>query len=84
MSRTAVLEGMTCRTSAELSALLDVSLTAAQREYLLLYYREGLKMSEIACRCGVVPSTVSRTIARAEKRLRRAAVIANAIKPRHS
>ena len=84
MTRGAILEGMTCRSPAELSALLDVSLTAAQREYILLYYREGLKMSEIARRCGVAPSTVSRTIARAAKRLRRAAVIANAIKPRHS
>ena len=39
--------------------------------YMLLYYGEGLKMSEIGERLGIDKSTVSRTIKRGEYRLRR-------------
>ena len=42
-----------------------------QRQYLLLYYGEGLNMNEIGERMGVDKSTVSRTIKRGEDRLRR-------------
>ena len=43
----------------------------SQREYLLLYYAEGLNLRKIGERLGVDPSTVSRTIKRGEARLRR-------------
>ena len=46
-------------------------LTARQRQVLDLYYEEQLKMVEIAAELGVATSTVSRTIHRAEARLRR-------------
>ena len=45
-------------------------LTPRQAEMLQLYFDEGKTMQQIARELGVVPSTVSRTIARAEKRLR--------------
>ena len=46
-------------------------LTGKQREYIQLYYAEGLNMSQIGERVGVDKSTVSRTIKRGEARLRR-------------
>ncbi len=45
------------------------STTDKQRLYLLMYYRDGLTMDEIADRCGVVKSTVSRTVARGRSRI---------------
>ena len=45
------------------------STTDKQRFYLLMYYRDGLTMDEIADRCGVVKSTVSRTVARGRSRI---------------
>ncbi len=42
-----------------------------QRQYLMLYYGEGLNMGQIGERMGVDKSTVSRTIKRGEDRLRR-------------
>ena len=45
-------------------------LTPRQAEMLQLYFDEGKTMQQIARDLGVFPSTVSRTIARAEKRLR--------------
>lgn len=50
---------------------LHEDITEKQRQYLLLYYGEGLKMSEIGEKMGVDKSTVSRTIKRGEERLRR-------------
>lgn len=50
---------------------LHEDITEKQRLYLLLYYGEGLNMSEIGERFGVDKSTVSRTIKRGESRLRR-------------
>ncbi len=44
-------------------------LTPRQAEMLELYFDEGKTMQQIARELGVFPSTVSRTIARAEKRL---------------
>lgn len=44
-------------------------LTPRQREMLLLHYRQGLHVNEIARRLEVCPSTVSRTLRRAEGRL---------------
>lgn len=45
--------------------------TPRQREVLLLYYFRGMKQMEIAQRLGVARSTVSRTIQRGERRLKR-------------
>ena len=46
-------------------------LTDLQRETLLAYYIEQLNIIQIAQRRGVNKSTVSRTLKRAEQRLRR-------------
>ena len=50
---------------------LHEDISEKQLNYMLLYYGEGLKMSEIGERLGVDKSTVSRTIKRGEYRLRR-------------
>lgn len=50
---------------------LHEDITEKQREYMLLYYGEGLNMVQIGERMGVDKSTVSRTIQRGESRLRR-------------
>lgn len=49
----------------------EAELTPRQREMLALYFDEGLKMVQIAERLKVDESTVSRTIARAKRRLHR-------------
>lgn len=54
-----------------LSQALREDVTEKQRRALLLYYGEGLNMTEIGQRLGVDKSTVSRTIRRGEKNLRR-------------
>ncbi|MGM9619528.1 MAG: sigma-70 family RNA polymerase sigma factor [Oscillospiraceae bacterium] len=46
-------------------------LTPRQAELLRMHFDEGKSMRQIARELGVATSTVSRTIARAEKRLRR-------------
>lgn len=46
-------------------------LTPRQRQFLALYYDEGMGMAQIAAATGVNCSTVSRTIARAKRRLQR-------------
>ncbi|MGM9661513.1 MAG: sigma-70 family RNA polymerase sigma factor [Oscillospiraceae bacterium] len=46
-------------------------LTPRQAEMLRMHFDEGKSMRQIARELGVAASTVSRTIARAEKRLRR-------------
>ncbi|MCQ2434444.1 MAG: sigma-70 family RNA polymerase sigma factor [Oscillospiraceae bacterium] len=45
-------------------------LSACQRKYFLLYYRDGLNMREVGTRCNVSESTVSRTLTRARRTLR--------------
>lgn len=45
--------------------------TDKQQLYLMMYYRDGLTMDEIADRCAVVKSTVSRTVARGRERILR-------------
>lgn len=47
-------------------------LTYAQKLYITAYFIDGLNMQEIGEKYGVNKSTVSRTIARGEKRLFRA------------
>nr|WP_317325764.1 sigma-70 family RNA polymerase sigma factor [uncultured Flavonifractor sp.] len=50
---------------------LREDVTPRQRECMLLYYEKGLNMRQIAEQMGIDKSTVSRTIKRGEKRLRR-------------
>lgn len=59
------------RLKRNLVRALHEDITPKQRQALLLYYAEGLTMREIGARMGVDKSTVSRTIQRGEKRLRR-------------
>lgn len=54
-----------------LRSILDSGLTKTQKCYIMLYYRDGLKMTEIAERYGVNKATVSRTIHRARERIRK-------------
>lgn len=51
--------------------VMEAELTSRQRETLYLYYFQELYPAEIARIQGVHRSTVVRTIARAEKRMRR-------------
>ena len=60
------------RLQRNLACAIRNELTGRQREILLLYYSEGLKMYAIGERLGVNRSTVSRTLSRATKRLERA------------
>ena len=59
------------RLKRNLIRALREDVTEHQRQMLLLYYAEGLNMREIGERLGVDKSTVSRTIKRGERRLRR-------------
>ena len=52
-----------------LRMLLDDNLTKKQKCYIILYYKEGLTVTQIAKRFGVDKSTVSRTINRGRSRL---------------
>lgn len=54
-----------------LAHALRQDVTPKQREYLLLYYGEGLNLREISERTGVSKSTVSRTMKRGRARLYR-------------
>ncbi len=49
--------------------ILREEISQKQKEYLALYYYDGLLMREIAERCGVNISTVSRTVSRARKNI---------------
>lgn len=51
--------------------VMEQELTEKQRAYLRAYYFEELSPSRIAFRYGVHRSTVTRTLRRAENRLRR-------------
>ena len=59
------------RLKENLYKALRQDITDRQREFLLLYYGQGLNMRQIGERLGVNKSTVSRTIKRGEARLRR-------------
>ena len=54
-----------------LQGFLDVNLTKTQKEYIILYYKNQMKISDIAHIYGVAPSTVCRTLGRARRRLYR-------------
>ena len=53
-----------------LREILDDNLTKKQKCYIMMYYGSGMTVSEIAVRCGVNKSTVSRTIARGRKHIK--------------
>ena len=59
------------RLKRNLIRALQEDVTPRQRQTLLLYYSDGLNMREIGERLGVDKSTVSRTIKRGDRRLRR-------------
>ncbi len=59
------------RLRENLAKALRQDVTDRQRQFLLLYYGQGLNMRQIGERVGVNKSTVSRTIKRGEARLRR-------------
>ena len=51
--------------------VIEEELTPLQREALIAYYIQGQTITEIACDRGVQKSTISRTLHRAEEKLRR-------------
>lgn len=55
--------------SIVLKELLEDNLTSKQKCYILLYYRDGLTLKEIADKFGVCSSTVSRTIQKGRERM---------------
>ena len=59
------------RLKRNLIRALREDITEKQRQALLLYYAEGKNMREIGEAMGIDKSTVSRTIKRGERRLRR-------------
>lgn len=50
--------------------VIEERLSETQKKYLVSYYFERMKMAEIAEKYGVTKSTVSRTVGRAEKKIR--------------
>lgn len=62
---------MLTRAKRNLVRALNQDITGRQRQFLTMYYVEGLSMVEIARRLGLDKSTVSRTIRRGTDRLRR-------------
>ena len=59
------------RLKRNLAHAMRPDITPKQREYLTLYYGEGLNLREISERTGVNKSTVSRTMKRGRDRLYR-------------
>ena len=51
--------------------VIEEELTPLQREALIAYYIQGLTIPQIARERGVQKSTISRTLHRAEEKLRR-------------
>lgn len=56
----------------ELTRALFESATEKQKQYLIMYFKQKMTMEQIALRCGVAKSTVSRTIARGRNNIIRA------------
>ena len=54
-----------------LHRVIDAELTEKQRQAVTGYYMEGKNIPELAREYGVNKSTISRTLKRAEQRLRR-------------
>lgn len=60
------------RVKRNLTMAINQDLTSRQRQMLSLYYFKGYNMEKIGKELGVNKSTVSRTIARAQRRLYKA------------
>lgn len=54
-----------------LNRVIEMELTQVQREILVAYYFQNKTMTRIARERGICPSSVCRTLHRAEKRVRR-------------
>lgn len=52
-----------------LREIINNDLTKAQKQYIIMYYMNNMKIHEIAFECKVNKSTVSRTIKRAKNRI---------------
>ena len=59
------------RLKRNLTHALRQDITPKQREYMILYYGQGMSMEAIARQQGVNKSTVSRTLKRGRQRLYR-------------
>ena len=59
------------RLKRNLTHALRQDITQRQREYMMLYYGQGMSMEAIAQQFGVNKSTVSRTLKRGRQRLYR-------------
>ena len=59
------------RLKRNLTHALRQDITQRQREYMMLYYGQGMSMEAIAKELGVNKSTVSRTLKRGRQRLYR-------------
>ena len=59
------------RLKRNLTHALRQDITAKQREYMMLYYGQGMSMEAIAKELGVNKSTVSRTLKRGRQRIYR-------------
>ena len=59
------------RLKRNLTHALRQDITQRQREYMMLYYGQGMSMEAIAREVGVNKSTVSRTLKRGRQRLYR-------------
>lgn len=57
------------RLKRNLTHALRQDITRRQREYMMLYYGQGMSMEAIARQMGVNKSTVSRTLKRGRQRL---------------
>ncbi len=49
--------------------VINNNLTKTQKSYIILYYKHGMKICEIAEKYGVNRSTVSKTISRAKNKI---------------
>ena len=59
------------RLKRNLTRALKQDVTPKQRQYLMLYYGQGMNLSQISEKLGVNKSTVSRTMKRGRQRLYR-------------
>lgn len=59
------------RLKRNLTRALKQDITPKQRQYLMLYYGQGMNLREISEKLGVNKSTVSRTMKRGRQRLYR-------------
>ena len=57
------------RLRQNLARAREQELTRRQKEVLVLYFDQGMNMSQIARELGVSSSTISRTVRRAKRRL---------------